>query len=394
MSGPLYYQVNNPTEPNTVRLVETLIQTQSSDLCQIVNDMQHLPVELATKIFALACFDDKATGRALTLTSTWIAQAAEPVRFDAVSLYDLDQIVEFGSMVKRLPPGEPKIRHLFVSGIGLQKATDGRTWRNLSLRKEAIVLGLLPVMTMSPGDLLRVQSSSGKFERSRLWYKTQQKAFDKAFHGILKTVGGLLEVLFITDVPSRRLAIPIQSPLPNLTSISSTNSCYNFYLPHPLPKLRRLHTNARLGGLGKEMDYRRDTPVLEEIRLSDVDDRCEDCLDALVQHSRFMRKEEAKRLVFPPTLKRAMFQQDAPLYGAECGSTYLDWSNFGEILDYYMKLVEESNGGFRLVILESMGFDLWIKGAAAGLRYCFDDARKDWKDVISGGDGCWNDLEN
>lgn len=66
--------------------------------------MDHLPVDVASIILADACFGDQATACSLALTSKWVGQVVKPVRFEALSLYGLPQIVRFAQMLEGMPP--------------------------------------------------------------------------------------------------------------------------------------------------------------------------------------------------------------------------------------------------------------------------------------------------
>lgn len=352
--------------------------------------MDRLPVEISSKILAKACFDDKATACSLNLTSKWISEVAETVRFEAVSLYGLPQIVGFAKMLEGLPPGHPKIKHLFISGIGLREAEKQRGQRQAKLRRLAVDYKLLP---RAAEDDPPVGHRRGGYDVDSDYDLPQ--VWNDEFHTIFHRAASSVQTLFLTTMHHLRPATAIPCSLPNLIDFSITDSGYGISLPYELPQLRRLHTNSPGDRDTNAIKYRKNAPALEELRFSNLY-HCDEFVDAIVAHAQCMEQGETElESAFPATMRRIILQQSAPPYGAWCGNAYMSHEWFSRRLHRAVMDVADSGGRgpLQLVLLKMPEVKLWLEGEINGLGYHFEDARKDWVDVISGsGNGCWGDT--
>lgn len=196
---------------------------------------------------------------------------------------------------------------------------------------------------------------------------------------------------FSTNIPT------IPCALPNLIELSITESGCQFKLPHRLPNLRRLHTDGSTDGV----EYLNNAPVLEELRFTGITgsrptmSNTLQVLDAVETHVGSVGQGGVySGSVFPVTMDRLILQQCAPPYGAECGNPYMDHRDLARRLDRAAESTIEfrSTGKFHLVLLHMPTVELWVEGNISGLGYHFEDARRDWMEIVSGsGKGCWGD---
>src|SRR5262245_8733793 len=77
--------------------------------------MRAIPPEIYAYIIELACTDDIATYRSLTLVSTYISELTKPWRFYVVSARGTVQIVALLERLKGIPERLRRVRHLQLS---------------------------------------------------------------------------------------------------------------------------------------------------------------------------------------------------------------------------------------------------------------------------------------
>jgi hypothetical protein len=356
-----------------------------------------LPVELAFKIFSLACFDDKATGRSLALASKSTNELVHSVRFEAVSLCGSSQIVHFSSILAKIPRNT---KHLFVSGTDRDEAEEQRTLRHSKLRRMAVDYNFI---SESNQDNAYVEEDWFNHiilnDRELDEKEREEAAVYAAFYKIIRHVAESVQTLFTTTIYHVWSTFP-HVRMPNLTDFSATDMMYTSYaFPHPFPSLRRIHTDSRCHGRDESpIDFKTNAPALEELRITSLNESSGRFIADLVDHARRMECGDKNGLLFPATLKRVLVQQCAPPYGACCGDMYM-YMQHDSFTAYIHKIAnhlaesEERRAGFQLVVLPMLDIPLWLNRAVSGLTYTFDDAMRDWRSVISGEKGCWDDAD-
>jgi len=77
--------------------------------------MERCPPEICSRIYALACVDDGATGRALSLVSRYINETSKYTKFQSVAVRSLNQALAFAALLEQSPPGDHRVCNLFIS---------------------------------------------------------------------------------------------------------------------------------------------------------------------------------------------------------------------------------------------------------------------------------------
>ena len=72
------------------------------------------PVEIWHHIFSLACTDDGATGRSLSLVSTHFRDISAPFKYQSIAITHWSQIIAFSQIFCKLPASQKKTLFLFV----------------------------------------------------------------------------------------------------------------------------------------------------------------------------------------------------------------------------------------------------------------------------------------
>lgn len=360
--------------------------------------MDHLPVELIIKILHLACFDDKLTGCFLSLVSKWVRDAIESFQFEAISLHGLAQVAGFALHLRGLPKETSpryRIKHLFVSGLPVADEEKKKVKRNENLKRVAIGQRLIARDGDDPdreGDGPFPEPASDNEDSETL---QAQEALElvKAFHAIVQYSSPHLQTLFIAISPHApmRTHLKFTYPLPNLIDLSATPAGWIFELRQIFPKLRRIHTTSGLRGYGDQhtVDFRVTAPVLEQLRLSEVS------FEGLWLPAAFMQPagvEQGCGLLFPETLQRVLIQPGAWPIRREIPVLPHSLSCLRTDFLRASSLIAKSSRSYQLILLEEFSLQYWLDGKGYGLEYCFEDARRDWLDVISGqGQGSWDD---
>lgn len=126
----------------------------------------------------------------------------------------------------------------------------------------------------------------------------------------------------------------------------------------------------------------------------ELDENAEWLALALTWHVGRAEPEGEDEPVFPNAMKRVILQQAAPPDGAQCGNPYMDYSDSGETLFHVALLFKELGSAAFEVLLEERDVPLLTRGRISGLGYFYEDARRDWLDVISGtGKDYWDDQD-
>ncbi|KAF7326641.1 hypothetical protein MVEN_02601200 [Mycena venus] len=79
--------------------------------------METIPSELWTEIFAFACTDDGSTGRALSSVSRAVHLISKPLKYQSLCVIGLHQLLKLLATLSDLPPGERKVKYLFIAGL-------------------------------------------------------------------------------------------------------------------------------------------------------------------------------------------------------------------------------------------------------------------------------------
>jgi len=357
--------------------------------------MDQFPVEILVRIFEQACFDDKRTARSLSLASKVLAKIAEPIRFEAVSLYGSSQICGFASFLKKFPEHSGRIKHLFISGITPKEAEELREVRVCALKELAVRRGFADetqAVVQQPGFKLATKELERRVRRS-LHCSTASTPIDEMYQ-IIRDVAQSLETLFIASIRSDYFTC-FPCSLPNLTVLSATSGSYSLTITHILPKLKRIHTNCYLDEWdddGQEsIRFRIGAPVLEELRLIDIIDSSYhdgSLVEHLVQHARCMEDGREGGLLFPDTMQRIVVQQGPPVYDYRCAicdcAPYEEFASDVSSAAVSMAESQYRRDGFSLLVLEPLDVPYCFEHERAGLGYFFEDARSDWICTISG----------
>jgi hypothetical protein len=351
--------------------------------------MDKLPVELARKIFSQACYNDKATGCSLILTSKWIGEVVEVVRFETLSLCGVYQVKGFASTLQR----SRRVKHLFMSGIGVKEAEERRVSSDKLLRKLAVRHELIdgesdPDPTEYIDADIEVRWFGGYGARH------SDQALEDSVRAIIQSAARSLQTLFMVELWLSNPRVPFDTSFPELTDVSMITDYLGLKSNQTYPKLKRIHTTSKIRGdcSSEIVDFRQTAPVLEQLRLTGVCSYDERWLP------RALSKETPDILLFPNTMRRVIVQQCSPPYIARCGNAYISHRHLGRSLEQAasLMLANSLNGqgvGYDLVVLEAQSLTLWLKGGASGLSYCFEDARREWVDLVhdTGTDG-WDDV--
>lgn len=203
--------------------------------------------------------------------------------------------------------------------------------------------------------------------------------FVAAFDSILHQVANSIETLFVTDLPDQPSILPC--PLPNLIDLSITRSGQRIELPYQLLNLRRLHVDA----CGHEVDYRSVTPVLEELKFSGICTGKEQFVVTILFHARCMVQGNLSP-AFPVSTRRVILQQCAPHYDARGGNTNVSYAMFEKHLCIRAASVYELgySTGFKLLLLPARTLEQWVKGKINGLEFSWEDARREWTNILFG----------
>jgi hypothetical protein len=186
--------------------------------------------------------------------------------------------------------------------------------------------------------------------------------------------------------------------MPNLTVFSTTNSYSSFASSSTYPNLKRINIDVDPCILGhKQINFRNCTPALEELRVTDLHTISTiNILTTLARYKRRMESGARHNLIFPDSMKVVFIQPSSLPYGAHCRTPYRIYFSFNRDLARAAKhFVESENrrARLRVVILQALDVCLWVKGRSSGLHYSFEDAKRDWTDVLLGdGKGCWDDV--
>jgi len=372
--------------------------------------MDHLPVELLYKILALASFDDGATGRSLALTSKLFADIGDSVRFEAVSLCGTFQIIQFAAMLERFPDRRAvtagNIRHLFVSGRSRREAQKQKRRMDLILREIAVNYELIAIDS-DQNEKYKInqvvdEQIDSESEDELLVGEHERSSFHTAARSVLRYSSPSLLTLFIITPYSGSETFPPFS-MPNLTDLSVTFAYTNFATTQTYPTLKRFHIDlVPIAPCGTPINLRTFAPALEELTITDMYNSESGFLDSLSAHACCLesvdKDNSASELLFPDTIRRVLLQPCPPPYRAHCGTPYQFHDHFiDDLIDCAKSLAETEHrraGGFRVVLLEAPTIHLWCKGRCSGLRYSFEDARRDWTDVLLGeGRGRWDDTD-
>lgn len=350
--------------------------------------MDQLPVEVATNIFKEACFDDKAAGCALALTSKWMGEVIKPVRFVAVSLHGMPQIIGFSKLLEGLSSA-PKMKHLFVSGISFKEAEKRLAERVRELRWMAIDRKLLEKSKEVNLDVVWNQEEDPEEDPDDEEAKAEEEekqniVMNDAFHRIVIQASASLKTLFLSTMPDLhyRSVNLLPCALPNLIECSITESGHRFMPPFPFNSLKRLHLDADWDGAY----FQNCTPALQELRFTNMDSESS-LLDAIVQHARLASKAEGNSgSGLSATVKRVVLQQSPPPYGGGCGNSRMNHRDCTRELNRTAAAVDnlKVSERFQFVLLPIPTLNLWAEGKITdGLGFHFEDARRDWKEAIA-----------
>lgn len=352
--------------------------------------MAQLPVELTTEIFSLACFDDKATGSALCLTSKQIMEITNDVRFEALSLYGQTQISGFASMLSHCPPQHVNLKHLFISGASLEEETKARAKRSAYAQELGIEPSFITTTALEEAD-----DKEASTLEALVNVRAQQQAINEAYSQIMDHSGSGLKTLFIVSMFDSSPLLSLPRPLPKLTDLCVISSGGIFELQQCFPNLRRIHTTLPLRNwhATHDIDFTENAPALEELRLTDQDTDAEWFVLALTWHTGRGEPSGKDELSFPDTMRRVILQQCAPPYAAQCGYPWSQHEDFtGMMRDVALLFRESAKAKFELVVLPELDAELWARGKSNGLGYYFDDARMDWGNIVLGAcKGRWDD---
>ncbi|KAJ7353412.1 hypothetical protein DFH08DRAFT_774426 [Mycena albidolilacea] len=76
-----------------------------------------IPPEIWTEVFAFSCTDDGCTGRALSLVSRAAHLVSKPLKYQSIVVTGFHELLKLLAVLCELPPGERRVKYLFVGGL-------------------------------------------------------------------------------------------------------------------------------------------------------------------------------------------------------------------------------------------------------------------------------------
>jgi hypothetical protein len=325
--------------------------------------MERCPPEICSRIYALACVDDGATGRALSLVSKYINETSKYTKFQSVAVRSLNQALAFAALLEQSPPGDHHVCHLFISmnpGRSIYKAKRMSSISSTLRRIRSLVSSL-------PHTMGRKRRGRGDPFKNR----SEDTMSGVALTRILTAVAPSLQTLSIaiqsygTSAFSQgSQAIP---PLPALHELTVGFYSRNFYHSEDiftaftsLPNLRRLNLEWLRVAINPSLllgRVLRLAPSLTHLRLPTV--------------SPFERDGESHVLPPLPSMLEMILVQPPP---PQCPD-----------LDYQGEAVNWS-------ALLALRDDRVIQLRPSYLEWNWppDTLEKDWSERLNGGEGCWD----
>ncbi|KDQ63968.1 hypothetical protein JAAARDRAFT_52022 [Jaapia argillacea MUCL 33604] len=227
--------------------------------------LEDCPREIWEHIFSLACVDGGFTARSLSLVSRYIKDVSQTTRYQCVAIRGLVQLQSFASVLKKSPPSNRHVRHLFISGCppkgnGAHSMTS-RIRSRLRFRNDD---------SDSDESSYLARIRQGEELQSRLDKASDlSPKFNKILGEVIELIGpDSLETL--SCIICSMVSLP---PLPNLRELTICGDWHETTTSFSFPSLRRLHL---LGPYCSESDIQlliQSAPALTHLRLSGLEER-------------------------------------------------------------------------------------------------------------------------
>lgn len=343
--------------------------------------MDRCPVELITKIATYACIDGGYTGRSLSLVCRYMRDAVQPVRFHTVALVGRQSVVSFAALLATWEM-QPPVYHLLISALG-------EPYINCSKEQGAL-------SRLSPSELSHMRSSYAKI---LAWASPTVATL--VIHHNSSLEGELFDAEDIVFPALTNLSVPT-IPLAPAKGDDTSGTRRRF------PVLRRLHISHHAPGLASTATFWSHlaswaSESLEHLRLSGVSQNNDlprflrVFLDVPVLIAAPVGQEPRLRELgeeeYTPESEEAAAAAELAsrlgdlrhIYVQPRITTQFDWSGQSRVRDMEMK------AGLRRIACATGGGrgrgELWLLPDSGG--YALGEARKDWLDLVLGGDGPW-----
>jgi hypothetical protein len=336
------------------------------------------PAELSDRIFEFACTDAGYTGRSLSLVSKYVNQTSKRYMLQCIALHGVDKIVAFVGVLERTSKELRRVRHLFICDGDLDD--DGR----MSMHSASSLL--LSHMGHPRKPCLRSldpeEVGSIPFDQGTM----------KGISTILFLISPTIETLCLYFQSRKWMRFPCYTHhltwtlrrIPSLPRLSELTIGHSPQLPEDylafadmsiMPSLRRLCLWGTIEAHKLWEHIPRFAPSLTHLRLPGTADN--------IYTARSFLRCFPNRPQLRPTLSKIYVQQEA----LPCLAISYVWDLRAISYIQWAACKDE-----RLVLLDS---DLAV--AKYGLLDPADVSgyeimKREWLSRISGGDGCWPEM--
>ncbi|KDQ62356.1 hypothetical protein JAAARDRAFT_170677 [Jaapia argillacea MUCL 33604] len=338
--------------------------------------LEDCPREIWEHIFSLACVDGGFTARSLSLVSIYIEDVSQTTRYQCVAIRGLVQLQNFASVLKKSPPSNRHVRHLFISGCPLRGNGNVRPAHSMTSRFRS----RLPFRNF--------ESDSDESPYSARIRRAVQSRLDKASDLSLqfnKILGEVIELIgpdsleTLSCIICSMVRLP---PLPNLRELTICGDWHETTTSFSFPSLRRLHL---LGPYYAESDIQlliQSAPALTHLRLTGLEESMD--LSSYIKSIFGVPSDDSfASSSSPPSrpihLERLVVQPRNPTrFG--CGFAYGCYLNKLHVVRQLLEGHLEGKG----VLLQSRVWDMDFDSE-------IDREKELWVSRMSGGLGCWDE---
>ena len=305
---------------------------------------EHLPAELWSQIFSMACTDGGSTACTLSEVSRYVRTIILPLQLHNVAIIGPAKMVQFTALLqsRKYEPNYRRVRHLFLSYLWR-----GGGWKDSKITKDQYDIALRDLLIMTSENLITLTSTlpQHKVGPESVLYYSFPNLRELTIHGHL-----------YEPIPFDR-CVPLQANFPTLRYLHILSSPENSHV------------------------YTSRASSLTHIRLSSVW-RIGDDLYAAIDNALQASTDDgtpqppSPPFLLPHTVKRILIEtRSVPLSYRPEG----DDARRGP----RMAALQGHNTEGKLVLLEPA---IWLRQGRSnslGLERC------DWEDRIVGGHGCW-----
>jgi hypothetical protein len=347
-------------------------------MSSIRGSLDSCPAELCDRIFEFACTDAGYTGRSLSLVSKYVNQTSKRYMLQCVALHGVDKIVAFVGVLERTSKELRRVRHLFICDGDLHD--DGRTSIHSATSLLLSPMGLprkLCLRSLDPEEVGSIPFDQGMMI---------------GIYTILSLISPTIETLCLYFQSRKWMRFPCYThhltwtlhripPLPRLSELTIGHSPqlpvdYLAFTDMPImPSLRRLCLWGTIEAHKLWEHIPHFAPSLTHLRLPGTADN--------IYTARCFLHCSPNQTQLRPTLTRILIQQEA----LPCLSISHVWDLRAMSYIQWAACKDE-----RLVLLDS---DLTV--AKYGLldptdATGYEIIKSEWLSRISGGDGCWPEM--